>query len=74
MGKRLSGCDTSAAFPSQGVGFMPMMQMMWGGGWSWGQNQMWSGAGSWLITLTWLVWLIVGVLAAVWLWKQITKK
>mgnify|MGYP001607227913 CR=1 FL=1 len=31
MGKRLSGCDTSAAFPSQGVGFMPMMQMMTGG-------------------------------------------
>lgn len=33
MGKRLSGCDTSAAIPSQGVGFMPMMQMMMGG-WS----------------------------------------
>lgn len=32
MGKRLSGCDTFAAYPSQGVGFMPMMQMM--GGWS----------------------------------------
>ncbi|MEK7598288.1 MAG: SHOCT domain-containing protein [Patescibacteria group bacterium] len=27
MGKRLSGCDTSAAFPSQDVGFMPMMNM-----------------------------------------------
>lgn len=33
MGKRFSGCDTSAAFPSQGIGFMPMMQMMMGG-WS----------------------------------------
>jgi len=33
MGKRLSGCDTSAAFPSQGTGFAPMMNMMWGG-WS----------------------------------------
>ena len=33
MGKRLSGCDTSVAFPSQSVGFMPMMSMMWGG-WS----------------------------------------
>ena len=32
-GKRGSGCDTSAAFPSQGEGFMPMMQMMMGG-WS----------------------------------------
>ena len=27
-GKRGSGCDTSAAFPSQGTGFMPMMQML----------------------------------------------
>ena len=33
MGKRLSGCDASAAFPSQGTGFIPMMQMMMGG-WS----------------------------------------
>src|SRR3989338_3339997 len=31
MGKRLSGCNTSVAFPSQDVGFMPMMQMMMGG-------------------------------------------
>jgi hypothetical protein len=40
MGKRLSGCDTSAEFPSQGVGFMPMIQMMMGG-WSspMGSNQ-----------------------------------
>src|SRR3989344_3395226 len=27
-GKRGSGCDTSAAFPSQGAGFMPMMWMV----------------------------------------------
>src|SRR3989338_227897 len=40
MGKRLSAClpaggvdDTSVAIPSQGAGFMPMMQMMTGG-WS----------------------------------------
>lgn len=32
-GKRGSGCDTSAAFPSQYSGFMPMMQIMMGG-WS----------------------------------------
>src|SRR3990167_10901883 len=31
-GKRGSGCDTSAAFPSQGAGFVPMMQMMMGRG------------------------------------------
>ena len=33
MGKRLSGCDTSAAFPSQDAGFFPMLNMMTGG-WS----------------------------------------
>mgnify|MGYP003394690662 CR=1 FL=1 len=32
LGKRLSGCDTSAVFPTQGAGFLPMMGMM--GGWS----------------------------------------
>lgn len=79
MGKRLSGCDTSAAFPSQGTGFMPMMQMMMGGSNSmmgnWGQNSMWwGGVGSWFISLLWLVWLLVGILAAIWLWKQIVKK
>ncbi len=28
MGKRLSGCDPTAATPSQGVGFIPMMGML----------------------------------------------
>ncbi|HLC94343.1 MAG TPA: SHOCT domain-containing protein [Patescibacteria group bacterium] len=28
MGKRLSGCDTSAQFPQNEIGFMPMMWMM----------------------------------------------
>src|SRR3990167_4054303 len=32
MGKRFSGCDTSAAFPSISGGWMPMMNIMWGGG------------------------------------------
>ena len=31
MGKRLSGCDTSAAFPIGSGGWMPMMNMMQGG-------------------------------------------
>lgn len=36
--------------------------MYWGGGMGvWGP-------------LTMLVWLVVGILAAVWLWQQITKK
>ncbi len=33
MGKRLSGCDASASFPAGSGGWMPMMNMMWGG-WS----------------------------------------
>jgi len=33
MGKRLSDCDTSAAFPAISGGWMPMINMMWGG-WS----------------------------------------
>ena len=32
MGRRLSGCDTSAVIPGGGIGFLPMMNMM--GGWS----------------------------------------
>ena len=38
MGERLSGCDTSATFPSQDAGFISMMGMM-GGGWSFPLNQ-----------------------------------
>jgi len=33
MGKRLSGCDTSASVTGTNGGWMPMMNMMWGG-WS----------------------------------------
>jgi len=66
MGKRLSGCDASAAFPLMGG---PSMMG------NWGRNSMWlGGAGSWLITLTWIVWLGVGVFASIWLWKRISKK
>src|SRR3990167_11429789 len=32
MGKRLSGCDTFATVPGTSGGWMPMMNMMWGGG------------------------------------------
>src|SRR3989344_3299580 len=48
-GKRGSGCDTSAAFPSEGIGFMPMMMGGWparnasqseaGGAFPFGSNQ-----------------------------------
>ena len=83
MGKRLSGCDTAAVYPPGGFGFMPMMGpygmmgvgsgMM--GGWNAGSNPMsLGGFGSWLVMLAWIVWFIVGLLAAVWFWRQINKK
>lgn len=38
-----------------------------------GYNMMGWG-GSWPITITWFIWTLVGLLAAVWLWQQIAKK
>ncbi len=73
MGKRLSGCDTSAAFPAKGVGFMPMMQMM--GGWSspsgftQRNNSMMNfgltpfGGFGWIFMVLWWVLVIAGILA-----------
>ena len=76
MGKRLSGCDTSAAFPSQSASFMPMMQMMMGG-WSspYGFNQTNNpmmnfgftpfGNFGWIFMILWWVLIIVGVIALI---------
>ena len=63
MGKRLSGCDTSAQTPSNGLGFMPMMWMIGGGG-----NPMmsgWNGFGllGWIPMLFLWILLILGVVA-----------
>lgn len=82
MGKRLSGCDTSAAIPSQGVGFMPMMQMMTGG-WSspFGSNQSNNsmmnfgftslGGFGWIFMILWLVLIIAGIVTLIkWLTNQ----
>jgi putative membrane protein len=81
MGKRLSGCDTSAAFPLQSVGFMPMMQMMMGG-WSPSSNfnvmnnpMMNFGYGfgffGWLFMLVWWALIVVALIALVkWLANQ----
>jgi len=82
MGKRLSGCDTSAAVASQGIGFMSMMQMMMGG-WSspFGSNQssnsMMSfgftpfGAFGWILMILWWVLIIIGIVALIkWLTGQ----
>lgn len=76
MGKRLSGCDTSAQIPSPGAGFMPMMSMMqMMGGRSfmmdpWAAN---SPPGI-LNIISQVLIVIVLTLLAIWLWKQIKKK
>ncbi len=82
MGKRLSGCDTSTAYPSQGIGFMPMMQMMMGG-WSspFGSNQTNNsmmnfgfipfGGFGWIFMILWWVLIIIGIVALIkWLMNQ----
>jgi putative membrane protein len=73
MGKRLSGCEPNTQVPSSGVGFMPMMWMMGGGGnpmmgTGWG-NMMggWNGFGvlGWIPMLLFWILLILGVVALV---------
>lgn len=84
MGKRLSGCDTAAAFSAGGVGWMPMMQMM-GGGWgnmmgNWNNPLGYNPLGFYglLTALTWIGLLVLLFLAIVKLWRSIkddkTKK
>ena len=82
MGKRLSGCETSAAFPAISGGWMPMMNMMWGG-WSppFGSNNSTnnmmnfgfgplSGLG-WIFMILWWVLIIAGIVAFIkWLTGQ----
>lgn len=77
MGKRFSGCDTDAAYPQGGLGFMPFMHM--GGGWSassqdgslnkfsrhmmWGYND--GGMGSFGFGFGWIFMILVWVLIIV---------
>ncbi len=78
-GKRGSSCDTSAAFPSEGIGFMPMMM----GGWSspFGSNQLNNsmmnfgftpfGGFGWIFMILWWVLIIAGIVALIkWLMAQ----
>lgn len=63
MGKRLSGCDPNAQVPSSGVGFMPMMWMVKGGGnpmMGWG-----FGILGWLFMIIFWVLIILGVVALI---------
>src|SRR3989338_6098114 len=81
MGKRLSGCDTLATFPAISGGWMPMMNMMWGG-WSSPlgnnstNNMMKFGFGpfggfGWIFMILWWVLIIVGIVALIkWLTSQ----
>src|SRR3989344_6628223 len=74
MGKRLSGCDASAVFSSEGLGWMPMMNMMWGG-WSspLGNNNSTNnmmnfgfgpfGGFGWIFMILWWVLIIAGIVA-----------
>lgn len=80
MGKRLSGCERDAVIPMQGQGWMPMMQMMWGG-WSsppndsdffnnhmmYGVNNGIGGFGFFggIIMILWWVLIIVGIVALI---------
>jgi len=83
MGKRLSGCDTSATFSSEGIGWMPMMNMMWGG-WSspfgnnnYSTNDMMNfgfggfGGFGFIFMILWWVLIVAGIVALVkWLMNQ----
>ena len=83
MGKRLSGCDTLAPFPAGSGGWMPMMNMMWGG-WSsplgsnnsTNNNMMNFGFGTfggfgWIFMVLWWILIIAGIVALVkWLASQ----
>lgn len=83
MGKRMSGCEPDAQMPQNMTsgGMMPMMQMVAPSGvegmggmiGNWRQNAVWQWTPLLLLAL-YIVWLAVGILAAIWLWLQITKK
>lgn len=75
MGKRLSGCDVNAAYPSQGYGLMPVI-----GSDGWGMMRPWTAGayatpqadiGTWVTTgLIW-VFLALGIFAlAKWILKR----
>jgi putative membrane protein len=64
LGKRYSGCDPDAQTPSNGLGFMPMMWMMGGGGNPMMGYNGWGGFG-WIFMIVFWVLIILGVVALV---------
>jgi len=71
MGKRLSGWDTSAAYPSQGTGLMPMMTMMMGGGNMMNFGFAPFGGFGWIFIILWWILIIAGIVALIkWLTNQ----
>ena len=70
MGKRLSGCDTSASFPAISGGCMSMMNMMWGGSMmNFGFGPF--GSFGWIFMILWWVLIIAGIVALIkWLTNQ----
>lgn len=69
MGKRLSGCDTSASFPAVSGGWMPMMNMMWGGMMNASFGPF--GGFGWIFMILWWVLIIAGIIVLIkWLTSQ----
>jgi putative membrane protein len=78
-GKRFSGCDASAAYPTQNAGFSPMMNIMWGGwpstsGTNQSNNSMMNFGYmpfGWIFMILWWVLIIAGTVAIIkWLIAQ----
>lgn len=83
MGKRMSGCESDAPFPAQGM--MSMTQMMGGGMMGTGLQSNWgmmNGSGmmsgwgfwTWIGGLSLIIWLVVGIVAVIWLIKQLGNR
>src|SRR3989338_6350342 len=83
MGMRISGCDTSTAFPAISNSWMPMMNMMWGG-WSSPFNKNNSTNNmmnfgfipfvsfGWIFMILWWFLIIVGIIALIkWFTNQL---